>query len=196
MIRALMKKVLIICLLLVSCGKETPAPPQKTAVPAPPAPAATYQPPQKVGDYAKAVEWMRSAPGFKFDITIGNLKASGDLARPLLGQERLRVRAKGEEWSAERQRSGVAWSRNGKRETNEPEYADRIYQWMVFFPDPQKTAPPRVVGNEGDDTHIRFTTSNTNETEDVWVRRSDNHLVRLKTSGSGSAFPAVEMNIR
>jgi hypothetical protein len=54
----------------------------------------------------------------------------------------------------------------------------------------------QVVGTEGDDTHIRFTIANTKETEDVWIRRADNHLARLTTSGAGKTFPAVELKIR
>lgn len=143
----------------------------------------------------KAVDWVRSAPGFHFEVTIGDVTASGDLQRARVGEERVRFKAKGEEWAAERHLKGVSWSRNGKPDANEPAYADRIYQWMTLFPDPEKS-PLQVVGVEGDATHIRFTNLNTNETHDVWVRNADNHLLRLETSGAGTAFPAVEIKIR
>jgi hypothetical protein len=158
-------------------------------------PAAATAPSPSPLAYGKAVDWVRTAPSFQFEITLGDVHAAGDLQRANVGEERLRFKAKGEEWSAERHRKGVSWSRNGKPDANEPAYADRIYQWVTLFPDPEKS-PLQVVGTEGDATHIRFTNLNTNETHDVWVRNADNHLVRLKTSGAGTAFPAVEISIR
>jgi hypothetical protein len=202
MIRALMKKVIVLCLFALACRRETPAPTSsprpatrvpQAANPAPaPAPVATA--PHADASYDKAVEWMRSAPAYHFDVTIGDAKASGDLTRERIGAEKLRFRIGNDEWTAERKLTGVAWFRNGKHDTNEPALADRIYQWMTFFPDPQKSGL-QVVGSEGDTTHVRFTIVNTKETEDVWIR-SDNHLVRLTTSGAGKAFPAMELNIR
>jgi hypothetical protein len=194
MIRGVMKRVILV-VLFVACSKETPAPPPPAPAPVPAArstaPAVT---PAHAIDYTKAVDWVRSAPAFHFDIAIGDVKASGDLSRARVGEERLQFKAKGDEWVAQRHVKGVTWTRNGKPDSNEPAYADRIYQWMTLFPDPAKSKP-EVVGTEGDETHLRFTNLNTNETNDVWIR-SDNHLARLKTSGAGSAFPAVEIDIR
>lgn len=199
MIRALMKKVIVLCLFAVACRREAPAPqqpaapPPKAANPAPaPAPVAAAP---HAASYDKAAEWMRSAPGYHFDVAVGDAKASGDLTRQRIGAEKLRFRIGNDEWTAERKLTGVAWFRNGKHDTNEPPLADRIYQWMTFFPDPQKSGL-QVVGTEGDTTHVRFTIVNTHETEDVWIRSPDDHLVRLTTSGAGRAFPAMELNIR
>lgn len=201
MIRGRMKKLLLVALIVfVACGKQeekqpeppipVPTPPRASAPAPAPAPDAG-----STGDYDKAVAWMRTSPGYHFDMAIGDVKASGELTRPQAGREQLRFRAGSEEWKAERKLTGVTWYRNGTHDANEPPYADRIYQWMTFFPDPQKSNV-QVVGTEGDETHIRFTTANTNETEDVWIRRADNHLTRLTTSGAGKAFPAVELTIR
>ena len=184
----------MLLVLVVACRKEetrpAPVPSTRSARSGTPSPAAAGE-----GDYGKAVDWARSAPAFHFEMTIGDVAASGDLERARVGEERLRFKAKAEEWSAERHLKGVSWKRNGKPDSNEPAYADRIYQWMTLFPDPEKS-PLQVVGTEGDATHIRFTNLNTNETHDVWVRNADNHLVRLKTSGAGTAFPAVEITIK
>jgi len=159
----------------------------------------TPPPAQGTADpYPKAVEWIRSAPSFHFDIAIGGAKASGDMSRARIGEERVRFRTKSDEWIAIRKPTGIAWYRNGKRDTNEPELADRVYQWVTVFPDPDKS-PPATVGTEvvaGEPCdHIRFTNLNSKEAHDVWVSRADNHLVRLKTSFGGSAFPPVELTI-
>lgn len=190
-----MKKVILVVLLVVACGKETQVVPAKSApVVKSPSPLAPLHAARGEGNYDKAVDWVRTAPAFHFDIAIGDVKASGDLARARVGEERVQFKVKGDEWVAQRHVRGVSWTRNGKPDSNEPAYADRIYQWMTLFPDPAKSKP-EVVGTEGDQTHVRFTNLNTNETNDVWIR-PDNHLARLKTSGAGSAFPAVEINIR
>ena len=197
--RAPMKKVMVVCLMFVACGREAPQKPAPAVVRQSPAPVAPLPETRSEPDYGKAVQWMRNAPGYHFDVTIGDVKASGEIARPRAGEEKLRFRVNNDEWTAERRLTGVAWYRNGTHDTNEPPYADRIYQWMTFFPDPEKSAP-QVIGSETiggkECSHIRFTTLNTKETEDVWISRAGNHLVRLTTSGAGKAFPAVEMNIR
>lgn len=190
-----MKKVILLLLLIAACRKAEVAEPAHPAAPAVKSPVTTTPPvAAPSADYGKAIDWARSAPSFRFDMTIGDVKASGDLERAHVGEERLRFKAKGEEWSAERHRKGVSWTRNGKAESNEPAYADRIYQWITMVPDPEKS-PVQVAGKEGDATHFRFMNLNTNETHDAWVRDADNHLVRLKTSGAGTAFPAVEITI-
>jgi len=190
-----MKKVVFVCLLMLACRKEAPEVARPVPVAKSPSPPTPLPATRGDGDYSKAVDWVRNAPGFHFEITIGDVSATGDLSRARVGEERVRFKAKGEEWAAERHLKGVSWSRNGKPDANEPAYADRIYQWMTLFPDPQKS-PLQVVGTEGDSTHVRFTNLNTNETHDVWVRSADNRLVRLKTSGAGTAFPAVEIVIK
>lgn len=196
-----MKKMLLVCLMFAACGKETPvAPSSKPAAPAMKAPtvAPTAQPPviakPSVGDYGKALDWVRSAPAFHFDIKLGDVNASGDLVRARVGEERVRFKAGGEEWSAERNFRGVSWSRNGKKDTNEPPYADRIYQWITLFPEPPKSSL-QVVGTEGDANHVRYTNLNTKETNDLWIRNADNHLLRFQTSGAGKAFPPVEITL-
>jgi hypothetical protein len=189
MIRALMKKACLLLVFAVACGKEVPVSPSPPA----PLPAQRDEGSVGVGDYGKAVDWMRSAHLFRFTITIGDVNATGDLRRARVGEERVRFKANGDEWIAERQKNGVHWTRNGKPEANEPAYADRIYQWITLFPDAAKSKP-EIVGSENGLTHVRFTNLNTNETNDAWIRR-DNHLARLKTSGAGSAFPAVEITI-
>jgi hypothetical protein len=165
-----MKKAWLVLVLVIACGKEATAPkPQPVAKS--PSPLAPLPAQRGEGDY---VDWVRGAPAFKFHITIGNESAAGQLTRARVGEERVQFKAKGDEWTATRSVKGVAWTRNGK-------------------PDPAKSKP-EVAGTEGGETHLRFTNLNTNETNDVWIR-SDNHLARLKTSGAGSAFPAVEITI-
>jgi hypothetical protein len=201
MIRGLMKRILIFCLLAVACGREeTPTTTSQAPAPAPVrVPAATASmPPRSNVTYAKAVDLFRTSSALHFDLILGNVKTSGDLVRPKAGQERLRFRADRDEWIAVRRFTGVTWYRNGKRDANEPAYADQVYQWMTFFSDPEKS-PPQVVGTEtvnGEEcSHIRFTNLNTKETDDVWIRAADNQLVRLKTSGSGKAFPPVDLTV-
>ncbi|HEY4641431.1 MAG TPA: hypothetical protein VII75_08815 [Thermoanaerobaculia bacterium] len=185
-----MKKAWLVLVLVVACGKEATAPKPQPVAKKSPSPLAPLPAQRGEGDY---VEWVRGAPAFKFHITIGNESAEGQLTRARVGEERVQFKVKGDEWTATRSVKGVAWTRNGKPDTNEPAFADRVYQWMTLFPDPAKSKP-EVVGTEGGETHLRFTNLNTNETNDVWIR-SDNHLARLKTSGAGSAFPAVEITI-
>jgi len=195
-----MKKMLLVCLMFAACGKETPeAPSSRPAAPevkAPGVASPTQQPPVVAktsgGDYRKAVDWVRSAPAFHFEIKLGDVNASGDLARARVGEERVRFKVGGEEWSAERHFRGVSWFRNGKKEANEPPYADRIYQWVTLFPEPPKSSL-QVVGKEGEANHVRYTNLNTKETNDLWISNADNHLLRFQTSGGGKAFPPVEI---
>jgi hypothetical protein len=194
-----MKRILIFCLLAVACGKEE-TPTTTTQPPAPaPAPTATaMMSPRSDVTYPKAVDLFRTSSALHFDLVLGNVKTTGELVRPKAGQERLRFRAEGSEWIAVRHVTGVTWYRNGKRDANEPAYADQVYQWMTLFADPEKS-PPQVVGTEtlnGEEcSHIRFTNLNTKESDDIWIRHTDNQLVRLKTSGAGKAFPPVELTV-
>lgn len=144
--------------------------------------------PATPASYDKAVVAFRSSPGFHFELAIGKQKASGDLVRPRIGMETLHFRSGGDEWTATRQPAGVAWQRNGKPEKNEPPFADAVYQWIVMFNDPQKT-PPQVAGD-----HLEFKNLNTNESVSVWLTASG-HLAKIQSSGAGSAFPAVELEI-
>lgn len=138
--------------------------------------------------YDKAVVAFRSSPGFHFELTIGKEKASGELTRPRIGQEVLRFKSGSDEWLATRNATGVVWQRNGKPEKNEPAFADAVYQWIVMFNDPQKS-PTQITGD-----HLEFKNLNTNETVSVWLT-SHNHITRIHTSGSGSAFPSVDLAI-
>jgi len=182
-----MKKVLCLILLAVACSKKEAAPPAVTSRPAPPAPPPVVRHEGKPS-YDEAVIAFRSSPGFHFEIAIGSDKASGDLLRPRIGQELMRFKSGGDEWIAARHAGGVAWYRNGKREKNESAFADRVYQWIVMFNDPEKTPPQ----NSGD--HIEFKNLNTNENVSVWIAPG-NHLTKLHTTGTGTAFPAVSLEI-
>src|SRR5213075_1037317 len=100
-----MKRVILVVLMLVACGKETqaPVPVAKTApVAKSPSPLAPLPAARGEGNYGKAVDWVRSAPAFHFDITIGDVKASGDLTRARVDEERLQFKAKADEWVAQR----------------------------------------------------------------------------------------------
>jgi hypothetical protein len=191
---------MVLLLLLAGCARhETPLPAARPR-PAAPKPVVVAAPPAHAHTYDGAVQQFRESRGMKFDIAIGKVKASGEMTRPTPGMERVTFNANGAQWTAEAKPSGVVWSRDGKRETSEPPWADRIFQWMTLYLDPPKAAPPQTAGTETIDgiacDHVRFTNANTGEACDAWIAQSDGHLVRVKTAGSGDAFPATELTVK
>jgi hypothetical protein len=182
-------KRLWLVLLLAACAKkEAVAPPAAPPKVKPaPAPAALAARPQ-TDDYDAALGRFRESRGFRFDIAVGPTHATGEMARPTPGMERVTFQASGARWMAEAKPNGVVWTKDGKPVANEPAWADRIYQWVTIYFDPQKTAPPQPIGS-----HLRFLNQNNGEVNDVWIANGE--IVRVQTSGAGEAFPPVDLKV-
>lgn len=161
----------------------TPVPPRATlATPATPAVS-----------YPGAMDWFRSTKGFRFMLTEGDLRISGEMARPAIAAERVRFEGSDGEWIGVARATGVRWYqlKNGswERDTTPPAYADRAFQRLTVAFDPQKKeGEPQHVASEnlGGQTceHFRFTNANTNESHDVWISRKDGTLARVSIARS------------
>jgi hypothetical protein len=171
----------------LACSRETPAPPSAatttTAAPAPP--VATPQVPQlQKGTYDEALLWFRSTPAFHFVLDEGSLHAEGEVTRSTPGAERVVVRANGKEWLAEAGAQGVTWKSGSGDQwtaTTAPDFGNRVYQRVTIAFDPQKKeGVPLLVSGEGATNLYRFTNANTGEVHEVWVRKSDNAIERIK----------------
>ena len=77
-------------------------------------------------------------PSFSFAFNDGE----GTLERPRQGMEQVKLRvtrgADRGEWTAEVKPQGVVWTKDGKHIMDVPPSLQRLYQRLVFFPDPQK----------------------------------------------------------
>lgn len=178
--------------LVLSCSRETPAPPPAptttTATPAPVATTSTQVPELQRGTYDEALLWFRSTDGFHFVLDEGTLHAEGDVSRTTPGAEKVQVRANGEEWQAEATEQGVSWKRrSGTTWTAAaaPDYGNRLYQRVTVAFDPQKKeGVPLLVSTEGETNLYRFTNANSGELHEVWVRKSDSSVERIKIGDS------------
>jgi hypothetical protein len=179
--------LLLVCLLVVgACSRETPAPPPPA--PATPKPAASAEPakpaPVIKGTYEEGLVWLRSAPGFRFEIEEAGLRAEGKMTRKTIGAEVMEVRANGEEWRASSGAQGVSWERRsgGKWITAQaPPFGNRLYQRVTLAFDPQKKeGAAQLAGTEGTSNRYQFTNANTGELHQVWVAQSDSHVERIK----------------
>ncbi|HEY0157533.1 MAG TPA: hypothetical protein VGF28_09635 [Thermoanaerobaculia bacterium] len=175
-------------LLTAACSRETPAPPP-APVPAasqPPAAASAPVKPAPVikGTYEEALVWLRSTPGFRFEIEEGGVRAEGRMTRKTIGAESIEVRANGEEWRASSGPQGVAWERrSGGKWTPAPAppYGNRLYQRVTLAFDPQKKeGAAQLAGTEGSSNRYQFTNANTGELHEVWVAQSDSHIERIR----------------
>jgi hypothetical protein len=176
--------VLVFVALSLACSRETPAPPPPTATtettPAPPAVTATRVPELQKGTYDEALLWQRSAPRFRFVLDEGGVHAEGEMTRKTPGAEQVRFRAEDHAWEAKATPQGVVWTRDGKA-SDPPAWGGRLYQRVTLAFDPQKKeGVPMLVSSEGDTNLYRFTDANTGELHEVWVRKGDASIARMK----------------
>lgn len=180
------ERFIVFLLLVAACSGETPAPPPPA--PGTPKPAASAEPvkpaPVVKGTYEEALVWLRSTPGFRFEIDEAGVRAEGKMTRKTIGAEVMEVRANGEEWRASSGVQGVTWERRsgGKWVTAPaPPFGNRLYQRVTLAFDPQKKeGAAQLGGTEGASNRYQFTNANTGELHQVWVAQSDSHVERIK----------------
>lgn len=177
--------VLAFVAVALACSRETPAP-EPAASPATQAPTATTPttatsvPELQKGTYDEALLWMRSAREFRFTVEEGGVRAEGRVTRTTPGAEKVEVRANGEQWTAEAAPQGVVWKRGGTS-ADPPPWGGRLYQRVTVVFDPQKKeGVPLLVSSEGPTNLYRFTNANTGEVHEVWVRKSDSSIERIR----------------
>ena len=176
--------VLVFVALSLACSPETPAPPPPAettgTTPAPPAVTATRVPELQKGTYDEALLWLRSAPRFRFVLDEGEVHAEGEMSRKTPGAEQVRFRAEDHAWEAKASPQGVVWTKDGKP-SEPPTYGGRLYQRVTLAFDPQKKeGVPMLVSSDGDTNLYRFTDANTGEVHEVWVRKTDASIARMK----------------
>ncbi|MGZ5444528.1 MAG: hypothetical protein ACXW5U_20870 [Thermoanaerobaculia bacterium] len=186
-----MRRLALLALALVlACSRETPAPPH-TPTPSTAAPTAeittsstTRVPELQKGTYDEALLWFRSTRAFHFVLDDQGVHAEGDVARTTPGAEKVQFRANGTEWLAETTAQGVTWKRrdgSAWKSVDAPEFGPRIYQRVTLPFDPQKKeGVPLLASEEGQTNLYRFTNANTGEVHEIWVRKSDAAVERLK----------------
>ncbi len=157
---------IVILVLLAACSREEPSTATVTFEPiAPTTTTAPAAPPQAQTSYADAITWLKSTRGFHFVLRDGEIRAEGDLVRPTVGAERMRVRIGGAEWIAAAEPAGVVWYRGGKP-VEPPASASRIWQRVTIAFDPKKKeGEARLVAPD----RYRFTNANSGEVHDVRV---------------------------
>ena len=185
-----------------ACGRE--APPAKPAPQPPPAPQPTVtfptaapkmrSTPQKCGgdgSYAAALDCFRMTSGFTFDVKDSDVTADGAMNRPVPGAERVVIKTKtAGTWTAEAKATGVAWTHDGKHDSNEPAWADRIWQRTTMFLDPQKKeGAPQLAASDAETNHYHFTDANNGTQYDVWVAKRDGAITKMRMG-------TFEMSIR
>ena len=173
--------------LTLACSPETPAPspPPATATTAPPPVVTTTTVPElQKGTYDEALLWFRSTSAFRFVIDDAGVHAEGNVTRTTPGAEKVQFRANGTEWRAEVKPQGLVWMRReggAWKEADAPDYGARLYQRVTLPFDPQKKeGVPLLVSSEGETNLYRFTNANTGEVHEVWVRKSDASIERMK----------------
>lgn len=81
---------------------------------------------------------FRIAPKLTFTFDEGE----GSLLRPREGMESVKLHiTQGPDqgrWTADVQPAGVVWTKDGKHTMDVPGSLQHLYQFLVFFPDPQK----------------------------------------------------------
>lgn len=178
--------------LALACSRETPAPPADattttTATDSAPAPVPTTTsvPELQKGTYDEALLWFRSNSGFRFVLDDQGVHAEGTVTRPTPGAEKAQFTAAGAEWLAETTPQGVTWKRRegggAWKDVDAPEFGARIFQRVTVPFDPQKKeGVPLLASEEGATNLYRFTNANTGDVHEVWVRKSDAAVERLK----------------
>ncbi len=169
-------KYAFLIVFVAACSRETPAPstttesaPTITSVAT--APASTR--------YEDAVRWFRSTPGFHFRLEEGGVRAEGEMTRPTVGAEELRVTVNAEEWTAKAGAKGVVWQRGGE-EVAPPEWGNRVFQRVTIAFDPEKSeGNAQLVGPR----HYRFTDANTGAVHNVGVDDAG-HITEIRIDNS------------
>jgi hypothetical protein len=185
-----MRRFIFVTLALAAaCSRETPAPPPApatTTATAPPEIATTTRVPAlQKGTYDEALLWFRATNGFAFVLDDGGVHAKGEMTRKTPGAEKVQLRANGAEWLAETGVQGVTWKRRDGggpwKSAGAPEWGPRVYQRLTLPFDPQKKeGVPLLASEEGDTNLYRFTNANTGEVHELWVRKSDAAVQRIK----------------
>jgi len=174
---------------LSACSPETPAPPTPppaTTTTAAPIPTVTQTsiPELQKGTYDEALLWMRSTKQFRFVLEERGVHAEGEMNRTTPGAEKVQFRADGAEWLAEATPQGVTWKRRqggAWKAADAPAYGGSLYQRVTVVFDPKKVeGVPLLESTEGDTNLYRFTNANTGEVHQVWVRKSDTSMARIK----------------
>ena len=179
-----MRRFIFVTLALVAaCSPETPAPPPPaptTTTATPPIATTTRVPELQKGTYDEALLWFRSTNGFRFVLDDHGVHAEGEVTRPTPGREKVEFTADGAKWLAETTPRGVTWKKDG-RNAGAPEFGARIFQRVTLPFDPQKKeGVPLLASEEGATNLYRFTNANTGEVHELWVRKSDAAVERMK----------------
>jgi hypothetical protein len=173
-----------------ACGRETPAPtdtaPPATTTTAPPQATTTTRVPElQKGTYDEALLWFRANNGFSFTLDDHGVHAEGEVSRKTPGTEKVQLRANGAEWLAETNVQGVTWKRRegsgAWKSADAPEWGARVFQRVTLPFDPQKKeGVPLLASEEGETNLYRFTDANTGEVHELWVRKKDGAVERMK----------------
>jgi hypothetical protein len=188
-----MRRFIIVTLAVgFACSREAPAPPptastttSTTATAPQPAVTTTRVPELDKGSYDEALLWFRSTKGFDFVLDDRGVHAEGNVARSTPGAEKVQFRVNGSEWLAEANPQGVAWKRRDGagpwKSADAPEFGPRIYQRVTVPFDPRKKeGVPLLASGEGETNLYRFTDANTGEVHELWVRKSDAAVERIR----------------
>jgi hypothetical protein len=184
-----MRRFIFVTLALAAaCSRETPVPqkpaPPTTTTAAVETPTTTRVPELQKGTYDEALLWFRSAGAFHFVLDDHGVHAEGDMTRSTPGAEKVQLRADGAEWLAETGVQGVTWKRksgNAWKSADAPEWGPRVFQRVTLPFDPQKKeGVPLLASEEGATNLYRFTNANTGEVHELWVRKSDAAVERVK----------------
>ena len=176
-------------ILAAACSPEKPVPPEPatvttTTVAPPPPITQTSVPELQKGTYDEALLWLRSTSHFRFVLDDRRIHAEGEMTRKTPGAEKVQFTANEEEWLAEATAQGVTWKRRdgGRWKAHEgPTDGGRIYQRVTVAFDPQKKeGVPLLVSSEGATNLYRFTDANSGEVHEVWVRKADSSIERIK----------------
>ncbi len=190
-----MRRFIFVTLALaIACSRETPAPPSPstaatttTAAPQPTV-TATSVPELQKGSYDEALLWFRSNEGFHFVLDDHGVRAEGRMTRTTPGAEKVQFTADGTEWLAETTSQGVSWKRRDGgawKSVDMPEFGPRIYQRVTLPFDPRKKeGVPLLESGEGATNLYRFTNANTGEVHEMWVRKSDAAVERIRIGDS------------
>lgn len=172
-----------------ACSRETPAPtdtaPPPTTTTAPPqATTTTRVPVLQKGTYDEALLWFRSNNGFAFTLDDTGVHAEGNVTRKTPGTEKVQLKVNGTEWLAETNVQGVTWKRrdgSAWKNAEAPEWGARIFQRVTVPFDPQKKeGVPLLASEEGETNLYRFTDTNTGNVHELWVRKKDGAVERMK----------------
>jgi hypothetical protein len=164
----LIKAALVFIVLLAACRRETPSTTETQPVTPEPSGISTAAGPPPAKTYDDAVTWFRSTPGFHFVVEEGGVRAEGEVTRARVGAEKVEATVNGGRWSAETSSKGIVWRRGGK-ETEAPQWGNRLYQRVTVAFDPEKREGEAELVEPG---HYRFTDANSGAVHDVWINEA------------------------